>query len=440
MKPINWLLRQELRLAENPALSAAVDAGAPVEPVYIYDDAHMGAASKWWLHHSLKNLDVPVVTRAGDALEVLQDVIKETGAAGVYWNRVYEPGAIARDTNVKKTLKDAGIDAQSFKGNVLIEPMDIKQYKVFTPYYKAVLNIESAIGAPLKTPKATWHKAKSEDLSLLPTIKWDTAFYDHWTPGEHGAHERAQYFIHDLMRHYKTGRDVPSIDATSRLSAHLHFGEISTRNLWHMAAPHTGHEPFQRELAWREFSIQLLFHNPKLATIPIQEKFNDFPWVKDKKHLDAWQRGMTGFPIVDAGMRQLWQTGWMHNRVRMIVGSFLVKHLLQPWVDGEKWFWDTLVDADLANNAASWQWIAGCGADAAPYFRVFNPILQGEKFDPQGKYVRQFVPELAHVPDKYIHKPWEWGRNLNYPAPVVHHAAGRRRRLEAFDKMKNNKA
>lgn len=441
MKPVIVWFRHDLRLADNPALSAAAATGAPVVPLYIHDEPGMGAASKWWLHHSLRALDCPIVTREGKAADILKNVIRETGAESVYWNRAYEPGTIARDSDIKKTLKADGIDAQSFKGSVLIEPMEIKQYKVFTPYYKAVLGMEDAIGATLKAPtQLKWHTIPSDTLDLLPKIKWDAGFSDHWTPGEDGACERTRSYIEELMGDYKDDRDFPSKDATSRLSPHMHFGEISPRQIWHMAGPHKGSDAFLRQLVWREFSIQLLFHNPNLPTQPLQDKFESFPWQRDDRLLRAWQKGMTGYPIVDAGMRQLWQTGWMHNRVRMIVGSFLVKHLLQPWVDGEKWFWDCLVDADLANNAASWQWIAGCGADAAPYFRVFNPILQGEKFDPEGTYVRRFVPELAKVPDKFIHKPWESGLSLDYPDPIIDHQAGRDRALEAFAKIKNNKA
>jgi deoxyribodipyrimidine photo-lyase len=240
------------------------------------------------------------------------------------------------------------------------------------------------------------------------------------------------------MRDYKTARDFPNIEATSRLSPHLHFGEISHRRVWHTAEPHAGSAPFLREVAWREFSIHLLYYNTGMKTEPLNPKFLNFPWQYDEGHLKAWQNGQTGYPIVDAGMRQLWQTGWMHNRVRMIVGSFLVKHLLQPWQNGETWFWDTLVDADYANNTASWQWIAGCGADAAPYFRVFNPIIQGQKFDPDGAYVRHFVPELKNVPNDFIHTPWEWMGKTNYPAPIIEHSAGRNRALEAYAKIKNN--
>lgn len=440
-KPVILWFRNDLRVADNPALAAAAETGAPVIALYIFDDRHMGGASKWWLHHSLKALSekVDLTIREGDSLNVLKEIIKDTGAQAVFWNRLYEPANVARDTKIKKILKDDGINVQSFKGNVLFEPWEIKPYKVFTPYYKACLSQDHLIGAPVKTPKTlTYKKLKSDKLDLLPEIKWDAGFYKAWEPGQNAGYARASYFITDLMGCYKKERDLPGHDGTSRMSPYLHFGEISARELWHSAAPHAGSAAFLRELVWREFSIQMLYNNPTLPTKPLQEKFTKFPWQPNKKHLRAWQNGMTGYPIVDAGMRQLWQTGWMHNRVRMVVASFLVKHLLQPWQEGEKWFWDCLVDADLANNAASWQWVAGCGADAAPYFRVFNPILQGEKFDPDGKYVRKFCPELKDVPDKFIHKPWESGLKLDYPAPIIDHAAGRARALEALAKMKNN--
>lgn len=440
-KPVILWLRNDLRVADNPALVAAVDTGQPVIALYIFDDPHMGGASKWWLHHSLEDLGkkIDLTIREGDSLKILQEIINDTGAEAVFWNRLYEPNAIERDTKIKKTLKDGGIDAQSFKGNVLFEPWEIKPYKVFTPYYKTCLANDQMIGAPVRTPKKMlFKKLKSDKLDLLPKIKWDKGFYDFWEPGQDGGYERASYFIDDLMSRYKGDRDVPKKDATSRMSPYLHFGNVSVRELWHRAGPHTGSAAFLRQLVWREFSIQLLYNNPKMPTQPLQEKFAKFPWQPNKKHLHAWRRGMTGYPIVDAGMRQLWQTGWMHNRVRMVVASFLVKHLLQPWVDGEQWFWDTLVDADLANNSVSWQWVAGCGADAAPYFRVFNPILQGEKFDPTGAYVRTFCPELKDVPDKFVHKPWESGMKLDYPAPIIEHSLGRTRALEALAKMKNN--
>lgn len=458
--PIILWFRQDLRLSDNEALSAAAKSGEPIIPLYIHDENAAGkwadgGAAKWWLHHSLmalqKSLKADLVIREGDALSVLNTLIRETGAKAVYWNRQYEPYAIARDTKIKASLKEDGIDAQSFKGNMLFEPWQLQTgggtpFRVFTPFYKAGLTKLSLIGETVATPKKITHhdKIKSQsidDLKLLPTRDWADGFADIWMPGEDGANERARDFIDEPMGEYKNKRDIPGTEGTSRLSPHLHFGEVSARALWHAAAHHKGAEVFQRQLVWRDFNAYLLYHNPQMPEVPLQEKFAAFPWLNNDhgKYLRAWQRGMTGYPIVDAGMRQLWQTGWMHNRVRMIVGSFLVKHLLQPWQRGEEWFWDCLVDADLGNNAGNWQWIAGCGADAAPYFRVFNPIIQGEKFDPHGFYVREFVPELKNVPDKFIHKPWESGLKLNYPAPIVDHSEGRNRALAAYAKVKNNK-
>lgn len=456
--PIIVWFRHDLRVADHPALHAACETGKPVLCLYIHDDEtpdqwRAGGASRWWLHHSLTALDTSLrakgaslVVREGRAETVLMDVVRESSASAVYWNRAYEPYAVTRDTAVKALLKDAGIDAQSFKGTVLIEPWEVKTgsgtpFRVFTPFYKACLASTAFFGTRVPPPKTiTGFEGKTlriGDLKLLPAIPWDKGFGALWTPGEAGAWQRLHDFIEGPMSGYKEKRDFPNIEATSRLSAHLHFGEISHRDVWYTAEPHIGSAPFLRELFWREFSINLLYFNTDLPTTPLQPKFANFPWQPNDAQLNAWKKGMTGYPIVDAGMRQLWQTGWMHNRVRMIVGSFLVKHLLQPWQEGEAWFWDTLVDADLANNAASWQWIAGCGADAAPYFRVFNPILQGLKFDPEGAYVRHFVPELRDVPNEFIHTPWEWMGKTNYPAPIVDHDAGRNRALEAYAKVKN---
>lgn len=455
--PVIVWFRHDLRVADHPALAAAAASGQPVLPLYIHDDEtpgiwRAGGASRWWLHHSLASLSrelgrlgAPLVIRAGAAADVLPALVRETGAQAVYWNRGYEPYAVARDTALKAALKTAGVDVQSFKGTSLFEPWEITTgsgtpYRVFTPFYKACLAKANQIGAPLPAPATLNGFAANgcalNDLGLLPAIPWDTGFAPIWTPGETGAWARLTAFMAGPMDGYKTARDFPAIEATSRLSPHLHFGEISHRAVWHAAGPLASSAAFLRELAWREFSIHLLHYNPALPETPLQPKFAAFPWQTNPDHLQAWQRGMTGYPIVDAGMRELWQTGWMHNRVRMIVGSFLVKHLLLPWQAGEAWFWDCLVDADLANNAASWQWIAGCGADAAPYFRVFNPILQGVKFDPEGAYVRRYVPELASMPAKYIHTPWESGIKTNYPAPVVDHAFGRMRALDAYQSLK----
>lgn len=445
--PVIVWFRLDLRLNDHPALHAAASSGCPVVCLYIHeDDDDTGAAGRWWLHHALKAMGETLTIRRGKAARVLQDVIVETGARAVYWNRAYEPRAVARDTDIKAALAAQGVEVRSFKGNVLFEPWEIKTgggtpFRVFTPFYKACLTASGQIARPLPAPKNIAQRPLAglavEDLGLLPRIAWDSAFPDSWTPGEQTALTRLHDFIDRDMAAYATGRDIPAIEGTSRLSPHLHFGEISPRTIWHAAGPHAGGAPYLREIIWREFAVHLLYNNPDMPARPLQEKFRNFPWRPDPALLRAWQKGLTGYPIVDAGMRQLWQTGWMHNRVRMIAGSFLVKHLLQPWQDGAAWFWDTLVDADLANNSTGWQWIAGCGADAAPYFRVFNPILQGRKFDPSGAYIRRFVPELANIPDAYIHTPWEAGGAPGYPAPVIDHALGRNRALEAYAKIKN---
>jgi deoxyribodipyrimidine photo-lyase len=452
MKPIIVWFRQDLRLADNPALAFAAKSGRPVICVYVQDDEApgdwaMGGASRWWLHHSLlalgKALKGNLILRRGPADKMLAALIRETGADAVAWNRCYEPFAVARDTAIRSALTEQGITVESFNGALLFEPWEIatgagKPYRVFTPFWNA-LKAKTAPGLPQAAPKKIkFHDiVKSDALKswkLLPTRPdWAKGF--DWVPGEDGAREALDEFL-DIVAGYKDGRDIPGRTGTSRLSPHLHWGEISPRQVWHAVRArdrNDGVETFLKELGWREFCHQLLFHNPTLPARPLDYRFTAFPWRHDDGAFQAWTRGKTGVPIVDAGMRQLWQTGWMHNRVRMIVASFLIKHLLIDWRAGERWFWDTLVDADLANNAANWQWVAGCGADAAPFFRIFNPVLQGEKFDPGGAYVRRFVPELAQVPDKFIHRPWDApAPPAGYPAPIVDLAFGRDRALAAF--------
>ncbi len=456
--------RQDLRLADNPALDAAIARGAPLVAVYVLDDDtpgdwKAGGASRWWLHHSLaslaKNLDdlgQRLVLRRGAADEIIKALVEEVGAGAVFWNRCYEPSAIARDTKLKSGLGERDVEVASFNGSLLVEPWTVKTksgdpFKVFTPFWRAVQEgdpMDAPSDRPEKLPAAP-DGVDSDDLDdweLLPTKPdWAGGMRDAWTPGEAGARDRLARFLDDAIADYAAARDRPDSETTSRLSPHLHFGEISPRQVWQALddadrAP-KGTAKFRSELGWREFSYHLLHQFPKLPEENFRPEFDAFPWQPDEAHLRAWQRGRTGVPIVDAGMRELWGIGWMHNRVRMVVASFLVKHLLQPWQDGARWFWDTLVDADLANNSASWQWVAGCGADAAPYFRVFNPVLQGEKFDPKGDYVRCWVPELADVPDKYVHKPWEMGSPpKDYPAPLVDIGEGRRRALAAYDEVK----
>lgn len=459
MTAIVWF-RQDLRLEDNPALDAAVKSGAQVIPIFILDEVP-GAASRWWLHHSLKNFP-HMILRRGRADTVLTEVIEETGAKAVYWNRCYEPQAAARDKKIKEQLKKSGIAVESFKASLLHEPWDIRNkqggvYKVYTPFSKACLE-RGEPGKSLPAPKTVqWKTAKTlklDELGLLPKISWDKEFYDFWKPGAAGAQERLDDFLENGIHGYALGRDFPGRENVSRLSPHLHWGDISPRQVWNavrlrqeageIAAADA--EKFLKEILWREFSHHLLFEYPSLPEKPLDSRFEKFSWTGSKKQMNAWQAGMTGYPIVDAGMRQLWRTGWMHNRVRMIVASFLIKDLLIPWQKGAAWFWDTLVDADMANNSASWQWVAGCGADAAPFFRIFNPVTQGQKFDPAGAYVRHFVPEIARLPDKYLHNPWEAPDEVlknsgialgkTYPRPIVDHGQARQAALSAFKKLK----
>jgi deoxyribodipyrimidine photo-lyase len=454
MKPVIVWFRQDLRLADNPALRAAAATGAPLVCLFVLDDEtpgewKWGGASRWWLHHSLARLDGSLdghlSFRRGKAAPVIKALVKETGAAAVVWNRSYEPFAVERDTTLKSDLAKQDVTVQSFHGALLHEPWELKTaggmpFRVFTPFWKAMR--ERNVDEPPAAPRdLNLHKAETEDLKdwkLLPASPdWAKGF--DWTPGEKAAHDALYDFL-DGIEDYAHARDLPGCEGTSRLSPHLHWGEISPRQVWYIVRTHgqgAGHETFLKELGWREFCAQLLFHNPELPAKPLNERFAKFQWRRSEKDFQAWTKGLTGIPIVDAGMRQLWLTGWMHNRVRMIVASLLVKHLGIHWREGERWFWDTLVDADLANNSANWQWVAGCGADAAPFFRVFNPVLQGEKFDPKGAYVRKFVPELEMVADKYIHRPWDApSPPPNYPAPIVDLRRGRERALAAFRALK----
>jgi deoxyribodipyrimidine photo-lyase len=472
--PVIVWFRQDLRLHDNPALAAAAERG-PVVPVYILDDEsagswRMGGASRRWLHHSLAALGrdlgrhgAPLVLRRGDAGPALARLIAETGARAVYWNRCYEPRVIARDQTIKHALKERGLEARSFNAALLAEPWTVKTregnpFRVFTPFWRA-LREQASPAAPLPAPArlTAGPSVASEALDvwrLLPrTPDWAAGLRAAWAPGEAGARRRLALFLDEALAGYGDGRDRPGRDGTSRLSPHLHFGEIGPRQVWQaimhrmdaQPACASGAESYLRELGWREFSYHLLHQFPELPEAPLRAAFARFPWREAPEDLARWQRGLTGFPIVDAGMRELWATGWMHNRVRMIVASFLVKDLLIPWQQGAAWFWDTLVDADLANNAASWQWVAGCGADAAPYFRVFNPALQGAKFDPDGDYVRRWCPELAHLPNAWIHRPAEAPADIlsaagvlpgrDYPAPMIDHKRARERALACYKEL-----
>lgn len=472
---IVWL-RQDLRLADNPALHAAHQSKRPLVLLYILDDEtpgrwRLGGASRWWLHRSLEAFGADIakrggvlVLRKGKAEAVLPQFVKETDAGAVYWNRCYEPYATKRDTLLKEKLSRADVQAQSFNGALLFEPWTIKTktgepYKVFTPFWRACL--QSGVGRPLlpapKKLNGFGGDVKSDRLAswaLLPTKpNWATSFEAEWTPGEAGARTALKDFIGDRLQYYPDARDQLGAKGTSRLSPHLHFGEISPAQIAaavesaadENTALRRGADKFMTEIGWREFSTHLLFHWPTLPEQNWRDQFDSFEWRDDDAALEAWRRGRTGYPVVDAAMRELWSTGYMHNRARMIAASFLIKHLLIDWRRGEEWFWDTLLDADLANNAASWQWVAGSGADASPYFRIFNPVTQGERYDADGAYVRKWVPELAKLPDDVLHRPWtadaitlhsagvELGRT--YPAPIVDHSAARARALETYKRI-----
>ncbi|ODS23362.1 deoxyribodipyrimidine photolyase [Candidatus Endobugula sertula] len=466
-KPINihWF-RQDLRLYDNPALTAACASGH-VLPIYILDDDNagefaMGGANRWWLHHSLQSLNKRLKGRLrlyrGEAQSILKRLVQEHPIQAVYWNRCYEPWRIVRDKSIKGRLEALGVSVKSFNGSLLWEPWQVLKkdrtpYRVFTPFYRRGCLGSSPPREPLPESKlristGDFGGVSLEDLSLLPRIPWHQQLEAHWTIGEAGAQARLRDFIHEGLNDYKEGRNFPAKGNTSRLSPHLHFGEISPNQVWHVvkrSGDGDNEDCLLSELGWREFSYSLLYHFPALPHKNWQDKFDRFPWSRAKKALQKWQRGMTGYPIVDAGMRELWQTGTMHNRVRMIVGSFLVKNLLLHWHHGEAWFWDCLVDADLASNSASWQWVAGCGADAAPYFRIFNPITQGEKFDLKGIYTRRFVPELAGLPDKFLYKPWEAPSEvlkaagiklgITYPRPIIDLKTSRERALAAYKSL-----
>lgn len=465
--PIVIWFRRDLRRADHPALHAATQTGRPVVPVYIETDTPgdaPGAASRWWLHHALSALaeslakaGAPLIIRRASAEEALRALAEEVSAGAVYWNRCHEPSAMARDRRVKKTLEKAGVEVKEFVGENLFDPEAIRTqsgdpYKVFTPFWKSCLK-DGEPSAPLPAPGKLqgWSGNADgealESLKLLPAIDWAGGMRETWTPGEAGALEQLHRFLEEGLLDYPDGRDRPDRIGTSRLSPYLHHGDISPRTVWQAVRETAESESgkgwmraadvYLREVGWREFALHLLLHFPHTLTEPLRDDFKHFPWKRSKRLLNAWQQGRTGYPMVDAGMRELWHTGWMHNRVRMIAASFLVKDLLQPWQDGEAWFRDTLVDADLASNVLGWQWTAGCGADAAPYFRVFNPVLQGKKFDPDGIYVRQWVPELAKLDGAAVHEPWKNRASCPaYPEPIVDHFEARDAALEAYDVIK----
>lgn len=454
--------RNDLRLADNPALHAATQTNEPVLLLYILDE-RAGAASRWWLHYSLSALATEIagrggrlVLRRGESVEIITALVKQHGITRVHAARAYEPFWRATDRQLDAALRALGCGFYRHLSTSLFAPERITTkagglFGVYTPFAKACFEAGCPAGFDPAPSQFTPLLASSESLDdwqLLPRKPdWAAGLRATWTPGEAGAEARLTAFLAGAIQSYDKSRDFPARSGTSRLSPHVHFGEISPRVVWHRATAlgdSAGVQVFLKELLWREFSLTLLWQHQDLRTRPIREEFVAFPWRDNPTHLRAWQRGFTGIPIVDAGMRELWQTGWMHNRVRMICASYLVKHLLIPWQHGERWFWDTLCEADEAANGASWQWVAGCGADAAPYFRIFNPVLQSQKFDPNGAYIKRFVPELADLPSTYIHAPWEAPSEvlsrLNYPKPLVSPAKGRADALAAYDTLKSGRA
>jgi deoxyribodipyrimidine photo-lyase len=474
--PIIVWFRNDLRLGDHPALKAAIDANGPVLSLFVLDEEAPGAwkpggASRWWMHCSLARLGeslqekgCQLVLRRGRTVDVIAGLAEEVGAEMVVCSRSFEPWAGKLEGEVHRHLAEDGRQLRRFVGTLLHDPDTLLTksggpYKVFSPFWRALAAEpqREPLRAPphFKTFDASVDTEVLEDWALLPTKPdWAGGLRETWMPGEEGARERLNRFLDEAINDYADGRNVPGVECTSRLSPHLHRGEISPAYIWHRVNARVAEgsvsqksaEVFLSEIAWREFSYHLLYHFPSLPTAPFREKFAAFPWADAPEHLAAWQKGQTGYPIVDAGMRELWHTGWMHNRVRMIVASFLTKHLLVPWQVGEAWFWDTLVDADLASNSASWQWVAGSGADAAPYFRIFNPILQGEKFDTDGAYVRRWVPEVAGLPDSKLHAPWTASEKIlkdagielgtDYPLPIVDHGEARDRAMAAYEDIK----
>ncbi len=460
---IVWF-RQDLRIEDHPALTAAAAGGLPVVPVFVWSPQEEGewapgAASRWWWHGALRDLASQlaacgsrlILRRGATAGAELLAVAGQVNARVIHWTRRLEPDAITRDLRLQARLEAAGMEVRMADGACLHDPHHLRTgaggpYQVFTPFWRR-LQAAGPPRRPLPAPRRltappAWPAGVALDaLDLLPRVDWAGGLREAWRPGAAGAREALAGFARDGQAHYAARRDALARDGTSRLSPYLHTGELSPFQVWHAVAA----EPYRRQLAWREFAHHLLVHFPRTPAEPLRPDYGRFPWRDDPAAQRAWERGRTGYPIVDAAMRQLWCTGWMHNRARMIVASFLVKDLLIPWQAGARWFWDTLVDADLANNTLGWQWAAGCGADAAPYFRIFNPVRQGETFDPQGAYVRAHLPELARLPDRWVHRPWEAPPALlaaagvvlgrDYPAPIVDHAAARLRALQALKQM-----
>ena len=464
---ILWF-RKDLRLMDNPALVEA-NLNAEIIPIFILDDTNpeenkMGAASRVWLYHSLKSLNISLQKKinfySGDPVKIISELINNYNINGVYWNRCYEPWEIRRDKKIKDLLKIKKVKAKSFNGSLIREPWEVLKedqtpYKVFTALYKkAYLNSDikvEVINEPTKINYSSkiFSSNTLDTLKLLPNLSWADNIIKYWQVGEKNAYLKMTEFFKKGIDDYKEGRNFPFKKNVSRLSPHIHFGEISPKQLWVKAksiSSNKNTEHFVSEICWREFSYYLLYHFPNLPKDNLQKKFNNFPWKDNNYYFDSWKKGKTGYPIIDAGMRELYETGYMHNRVRMIVASFLVKNLLIHWHKGERWFWDCLFDADLANNSASWQWVAGSGADAAPYFRIFNPVTQGVKFDVDGQYTKQYVPELKDMPNKYLFSPWEAPDDVlnkanvvlggNYPKPIIDIKESREKALYSFSSIK----
>lgn len=471
-QPVIYWFRQDLRLADLPALKAAAASGHPVIPCYVIDDKSpgdwaTGGASQWWLHHSLQSLAADIagkggslVVRRGSSQEQLLALVEETGAQAVYCSEAYEPWNRQLEAALTDALAEVGAALHRHAGSLLFHPDAIRNksgqpFKVFTPYWRHCMQL--GIPAPGSRQRLSQGRFSSHPVpglspdqwNLLPTApNWAEGWLQHWAPGSAGAMTALKQFTSRRLDGYKDARDFPGKDGSSRLSPHLHWGEISPRQacaaiLAAESAGDTDRQKFVAEIGWREFNHHLLFHFPHIPERPFKPRFEHLPWTDSHGRARAWQQGMTGYPIVDAGMRELWHTGFMHNRVRMICASFLTKHLLVPWQWGARWFWDTLVDADLANNSGGWQWVAGCGADASPYFRIFNPVLQGKKFDGEGDYIRRWVPEIAALPNRHLHAPWEAPEPVlaearvrlgdTYPAPMVDHKEARAAALDAYD-------
>lgn len=467
--------RRDLRLTDNPALLHALAHAERVVPLFVFAPGEeqrwaAGAASRWWLHHSLVALDGSLrklgsrlVVQRGPTLTALNRAIRESGATLVCWNKLYEPAALKRDAEVAAALDRDDVAVEQSNGSLLFEPGSILNgqklpYRVFTPFWRSVEKELSTLPAPSRAPRKlpavprNLSSLRIEALALLPEIPWDQGLAETWTAGEAGALKQLRHFGKHVAG-YPTGRDRPDRPDTSRLSPHLHFGELGPRQVVamlrhsHGAAHAKGTDSYLRQIGWREFAHHLLFHFPATTDEPLNAKFSKQPWRQSRADLRAWQRGATGIPLIDAGMRELWRTGWMHNRIRMITASVLTKNLQIHWLRGARWFWDTLVDADLANNTLGWQWVAGCGADAAPYYRIFNPVLQAKRFDPQRRYIREWLPEIARLPDRWIHQPWtapasvlrhagiELGKT--YPLPVVDLGDSRKRALQVYARLRN---